>query len=107
VREDREQTERSPILCLCHRFPVPQSFQPVDFDFLLKWLEFWVASDEFGLLFAGQRGGEGIGQTQLEARFEIGGTVGQGASGGMEIDRQASRTFAASAQAAAPSFFTI
>ena len=44
-------------------FPNRKSFQPVDFDFLVKGLKFWVAGDEFGLLFSGQRGGEGIGQT--------------------------------------------
>jgi hypothetical protein len=66
-----------------------QSFEPVDFDFLLKWLKFGVAGDEFSLLFSGQRGGEGIGQTELETRFEIGGAVGQGAGGGMKIDGQA------------------
>jgi hypothetical protein len=35
----------------------------VDFDFLVKRLKFGVTGDEFGLLFSGQRGGEGIGQT--------------------------------------------
>jgi hypothetical protein len=49
----------------------------VDFDFTLKRPEFWVAGHEFSLLFFGQRGGESIGQTQLETCFEIGGRVGQ------------------------------
>ena len=44
----------------------PPSFQPVDFDFLIKRLKFGVAGDEFSLLFSGPRGGEGIGQTQPE-----------------------------------------
>lgn len=61
----------------------------MDFDFLVKRLKFGVAGHEFGLLFSGQRGGEGIGQSQLETCFEVGGTVGQCAGGGMKIDRQA------------------
>jgi hypothetical protein len=62
--------------------------QPSDFDFLFQRLEFRVAGDEFGFLLLRQRGGEGIGQADFEARLEIGGGVGQPAAGGMKINRQ-------------------
>jgi hypothetical protein len=32
-------------------------FQPVDFDFIFHFLEFQVASEEFGVFDPGQRGG--------------------------------------------------
>jgi len=43
--------------------PELQSFQPVDFYFLVKRLKFRVAGHEFGLLFSGQCSGESIGET--------------------------------------------
>ena len=62
--------------------------QPDDFDFASERLELRGAGDEFGFALLCQCGGEGVGEAEFVAGFEVGGHVGERACDGMKLDGQ-------------------
>jgi len=79
IRYDQASSNR-----LCPRLLI----QPIDFDFVFQGLEFCVAGDQFGFAFFGQGGGEGVGQADPVAGFDICGHVRQCPVGGMKFLRR-------------------
>src|SRR5438876_7052774 len=67
--------------------------EPIDCYFFFERSELWIAGDESGFFFFGQRGREGIGQADFEAGFKIGGSVSERSAGGIKLDRQTFQNF--------------
>ena len=89
--DDESLDDESKCSRLEHR-PSPATaaplLQPDDFDFPCERLELRVAGDEFGFALFRERGGEGIGEAEFVAGFEVGGDVGKRARSRVELNRE-------------------